>query len=216
MKFIKKRNFVAGEELLFTPRLHWFFNVKPLVLSLPFFLVLVILWAMNDAGGYASLFMDLGIGTAFNVLIRQIFLAGLLVVLVIFLCRIFIYITTEYGLTNKRLIIKKGIICISLTEIPTDRIESIYCVQGLFGRIFRYGTLYISGVGGKMPAFNMVARPYVFRKKLVGIVEKNKSVTVVYGELPREKPVAKRQPEIKQEPIYRYGTFVRVLPDSEH
>jgi uncharacterized membrane protein YdbT with pleckstrin-like domain len=130
-------------------------------------------------------------------------------------CRIFIYINTEYGLTNKRLILKKGVIRIFVTEIPTDRIESIYCVQGLFGRIFRYETLYISGIGGKMPSFYMVARPFTFRKKLAGIIEKNKTVTVVYGELPREKPVVKPKPEIEKEPIYRYGTFVRILPDSE-
>jgi membrane protein YdbS with pleckstrin-like domain len=215
MKFIKKRNFVAGEDLLFTPQLHWFFNVKPLILSLPFFLLLVILWAMNNSGNYAFLLMDLGIGMPFNIMIRQVFLVGLLVVLVIFLCRILIYVTTEYGLTNKRLIIKKGVIRISITEIPTDRIESIFCVQGLLGRIFRYGTIYISGIGGKMPTFFMVARPYVFRKKLVSIIEKNKTVTVVYGELPREKPVAKPKPEAVQEPLYRYGTFVRILPDSE-
>jgi hypothetical protein len=88
-------------------------------------------------------------------------------------------------------------------------------VQGLLGRIFRYGTLYISGVGGKMPQFKMVARPFAFRKKLANVIEKNKTFTVVYGELPREKPVAKPKPEAEREPLYRYGTFVRVLPDSE-
>jgi uncharacterized membrane protein YdbT with pleckstrin-like domain len=213
MKFIKKRNFVAGEELLYTPHLHWLYTIKPLILSLPVFAVLVILWAMNDSSAYVIplLYSEM----PFNILIRQVFLACLLLTLVIFVCRIFIYINTEYGLTNKRLILKKGVIRIFVTEIPTDRIESIYCVQGLLGRIFRYGTLYISGIGGKMPSFYMVARPFTFRKKLAGIIEKNKTVTVVYGELPREKPVAKPKPEIKQEPIYRYGTFVRILPDSE-
>jgi membrane protein YdbS with pleckstrin-like domain len=216
MKFIKKRNFVAGEELLYTPRLHWFFTVKPLILSLPFFAVLLILWIMYNSGNYDSVLMNLGLDmVGFNLLIRNIFLAGFLFVLVIFVCRIFIYINTEYGLTNKRLILKKGVIRISVAEIPTDRIESIYCVQGLLGRIFSYGTLNISGIGGKALVFYMVARPYVLRKKLINIIEKNKTVTVVYGELPREKPVAKPQPEIEKEPIYRYGTFVRVLPDSE-
>jgi uncharacterized membrane protein YdbT with pleckstrin-like domain len=216
MKFIKKKNFVAGEELLYVPRLHWLFTVKPLILSLPFFAVLIILWIMYNSGDYDSVLIGLGLDMVnFNLLIRNIFLAALLVVLLIFVCRIFIYINTEYGLTNRRLILKKGVIRISVTEIPTDRIESIYCVQGLFGRIFRYGTLYISGIGGKMPVFYMVARPFALRKKLVSIIEKNKTVTVVHGELPREKPVAKPKPEIEQEPIYRYGTFVRVLPDSE-
>ena len=209
MKFIKKRNFLAGEELLYTPQLHWFYNVKPLVQSLPLFLVLVIFWGMNNSSSYSS--MDIGIDLAFNVLIRYIFLALLLVVLVIFLCRIFIYITTEYGLTNKRLIIKKGVFCISVKEIPTDRVERIYCAQGIWGRIFRFGTLYISGVGGRRLVYKMVARPYAFRKKLADVIEKNKMVTVVQGDLPREVPKPK---PVVQEPPYRYGTFVKILPES--
>jgi membrane protein YdbS with pleckstrin-like domain len=216
MKFIKKRNLLAGEEILYTPQLHWFYNIKPLILSLPFFLVLLVLWIMYNSGNYDSVLMGFGHDmTNFNLLMRNIFLAGLLVVLVIFLCRIFIYITTEYGLTNKRVILKKGVIRIFVTEIPTDRIESIYCVQGLLGRIFRYGTLYISGIGGKMPFFKMVARPYAFRKKLIGVIEKNKTITVVHGEIPGAKPVVKPKPKVEQEPLYRYGTFVRVLPDGE-
>jgi uncharacterized membrane protein YdbT with pleckstrin-like domain len=172
---------------------------------------------MNNAKVYAVALMDFEVEMAFNVFIRQLFLAGLLVILVIFVCRIFIYLTTEYGLTNKRLVLKKGVIRILVTEVPTDRVESIYCVQGLLGRIFRYGTLYISGIGGKMTTFYMVARPFTFRKKLIGVIEKNKAITVVHGELPQEKPPAGlgSEPKLEPEPIFRYGTFVKVLPDSE-
>jgi membrane protein YdbS with pleckstrin-like domain len=134
---------------------------------------------------------------------------------VIFVCRIFLYLSAEYGVTNKRLIIKKGILRVVVAEIPTDRIESIYCVQGLFGRIFRYGTICVSGIGGKMPVFSMVCRPYALRRKIVDIIEKNKAITVVYGEMSKVRPQARPKPEpkVKPEPISRYGTFVRVLPD---
>jgi len=127
----------------------------------------------------------------------------------------FQYLSIEYGVTNKRLIMKKGVIRLFVAEIPTDRIESIYCYQGLLGRIFRYGTLSISGIGGTLPVFKMVHRPYALRRKIVDIIEKNKTITVVHGALPKAAPpIPKPEPVAQEEPIYRYGTFVRVLPGN--
>jgi uncharacterized membrane protein YdbT with pleckstrin-like domain len=210
MKFIRKKNLMEGEEILYTPLLHWAYTVKPLILSLPFFLLLFIWGLMSKPAVYASTFVEAEI--ALDVLIRYIFIAGLLVFLMIFVCRIFQYLCTEYGVTNKRLILKKGVFRITVAEIPTDRIESIYCIQGILGRMFRYGTVCISGIGGKTPTFFMAARPYALRRKIVSIIEKNKTITVVHGDMSRVKPPIK--PVVEQEPIYRYGTFVRVLPNS--
>ena len=108
--------------------------------------------------------------------------------------------------------VKNGVICLFTAEIPTDRIESIYCTQGLLGRIFRYGTIIISGIGGMKTVFYMVCRPYAVRRKIVEIIEKNKTVTVVHGDLPKAQPVVKPEPVAEEEPMYRYGTFVRVIP----
>jgi uncharacterized membrane protein YdbT with pleckstrin-like domain len=112
---------------------------------------------------------------------------------------------------------KKGIIWVKSTEIPTDRIESIYCVQGILGRLFNYGTICISGIGGTKPVFHMVSKPYGLRRRIVEIIEKNKAITVVHGDLPvEEKPVeAKPKQEVEKEPLYRYGTFVRVLSNNQ-
>jgi membrane protein YdbS with pleckstrin-like domain len=204
-----------GEELLYVPHLHWLYAVKHLVLSLPFFLLLLILWFAGDSLTSFSDQMGYEMWLPVNLLIRQVFLAGILVILVIFICRILLYLSTEYGVTNKRLILKKGIIRVTVAEIPTDRIESIYCIQGILGRIFHYGTVFISGIGGRMPAFYMVARPYVLRRKIVNIIEKNKTITVIHGDPSKVRIPPKPEPVMEPEPLYRYGTFVRVLPDSD-
>jgi len=207
MRFIKKKNLREGEEILYIPQLHWIYTIKPLLYSLPFFLLLLILWFTNDSLVSAS--MHWVIASSFKSLIRQVFIAGLLVLLVIFICRIFKYLNTEYGVTNKRLIIKKGVIRLTTAEIPTDRIESIYCIRGVLGRIFGYGTICVSGVGGRMPIFYMVSRPYALRRKIAAIIEKNKIINVVHGELPKPAPVP---PPVKEDdPLSRYGTFVRIL-----
>jgi membrane protein YdbS with pleckstrin-like domain len=215
MRFIKKKNLGEGEDLLYVPHLHWLYAVKHLVLSLPFFIVLLILWFADNSLTAASDQMGYEMWLPVKFLVRQVFLAGILVLLVIFICRILLYLSTEYGVTNKRLIIKKGIIRVTVAEIPTDRIESIYCIQGIFGRIFHYGTVYISGIGGRIPSFYMVARPYALRRKIVNIIEKNKTITVIHGDPSRVNVPPKPEPVMEPEPLYRYGTFVRVLPKSD-
>ena len=205
MKFIKKKNLQEGEELLYVPLLHWFYTVKGMVFSLPFFLALLIFWRL---AGTLSCFEIAE--TFMKSIIRNVFFTIILIVLLDFIRRIFHYLSTEYGVTNKRLMIRRGFIRLLTAEIPTDRIESIYCTQGLFGRLFCYGTLHISGIGGKMPVFFMVHRPYALRRKITEIIEKNKAITVVHGDLPKPKPLVKTEPA--EEPICRYGTFVRVLP----
>lgn len=209
MKFIRKKNLMDGEDVLYVPQLHWIYAVKPLIYSLPFFLLLFIAWAMDKT------FMGNEIVLLAQVIIKNTFIAGVLAILLVFVYRIFLFVYNEYGVTNKRLIVRKGIIRLVVAEIPFDRIESIYCVQGILGRIFHYGTVYIAGIGGRVAAFSMVYRPYALRRVIVDIMEKNKAITVVHGDLPRPKSTAKPQ-AAQQEPLYRYGTFVRVLPGSDN
>jgi len=207
MKFLKKRNLQENEEILYVPSLHWFYTVKYMILSLPLFVILLILW--NYAEDYAASGWFPGIETAenFQDVLRYAFLAVVLLVLVVFICRIIMFICVEYGVTNKRLMIKRGVLRRVTTEIPIEKIESISCIQGLLGMIFNYGTIRVSGIGGSMPAFRMVGRPYALRRKIARIIEKNRAITVIHGDIPKIKP-----PEpIEEEPIYRYGTFVRVL-----
>lgn len=213
MKFIKKKNLQGGEELLYVPRLHWMYTVRHMVLSLPFFLLLLIAWAVIKSNAGPGWVMGVNTALITMALIKYVLLAAIIVALLIFVWKIFLYLSTEYGVTNKRLICKKGILRLVVAEIATDRIESIYCLQGLMGRIFRYGTICISGVGGMMKVFYMVSRPYAFRRRIIDIIEKNKTITVIHGgELPRAPAPVKPEPAVKEEPIYRYGTFVRVLP----
>jgi len=216
MKFIKKKNMQEGEELLYIPQLHWMYTIRHMVHSLPFFIVLLVFWCViKNRAESISVFGGLGSVLLLQSVIKHMFLAAIVVVLLIFVWRIFLYMSTEYGVTNKRLILKKGIIRVVITEIPFDRIETISCVQGLLGRIFKYATIFVSGIGGTVPVFFMVGRPFFFRRKIVEIIEKNKTIHVIHGDLPKAKPAPKPEPPpVEEEPVFRYGTFVRVLPES--
>ena len=57
------------------------------------------------------------------------------------------YFTTEYGITNTRVISKRGLIRRDIEEINLSSIESINVNQSIIGRILNYGTIIISGRG---------------------------------------------------------------------
>ena len=209
MKFIKKKNLLDGEELLYTPNLHWMYIIKQVAQFLLLIPVLLIIWAVILSIGLMDLMQFFGVNIGYMILTIAI------IACLILIWRIFLYLSTEYGVTNKRLIMKRGIIRVVVAEIPTDRIESIYCLQGILGRIFNYGTICISGIGGMMPVFYMVCKPYSLRRKIVRIIEKNKTITVIHGDLPKIEPIVKPAPVVEEEPLHRYGTFVRVLTDTK-
>ena len=58
--------------------------------------------------------------------------------------------TTELAYTDKRIITKFGIIARNTDEIKIGAIESIDIRQGILGRLFNFGSLIISGTGGKL------------------------------------------------------------------
>ena len=210
MKILRKKNMQQNEELMYTPKLHWMYTSKHFFQILPFVIALCIFWSV--CGSYwtwTACPLNLIFFPLFTI---KHFLLGILVLsLIYFVCRIIQYLNIEYGITNKRLITKKGVCRMSVKEIPIDKIESITCIQSILGRLFRYGTVCINGIGGKTQQFYMVYRPYALRRKITEIIEKNKAITIIQGDLPKPDPV----PVVEEEPIYRYGTFVRVLQETK-
>jgi hypothetical protein len=211
MKFIKSKNLVEGEKLLYVPMLHWIYLFRPVIKVTFVFLVVFSVGYIIDP---RELLLSYISGTVSVNSISNIYIymsvTVVIVDLPVFTCRIFQYLCTEFGVTNKRLIIKKGVFKTFVAEIPTDRIESIYVVQSFWGGIFKYGTIYISGIGGKVPVFFSVCRPFALRRKIVEIIEKNKLITVVHGNLPKPPPPPVKKHTIKYS-IDDFGTFVRVV-----
>jgi uncharacterized membrane protein YdbT with pleckstrin-like domain len=72
--------------------------------------------------------------------------------------------TDEFVITNKRVIVKKGLIAIWTLEMNLKKIEAVKVEQSVAGRIFGYGCLTIIGTGGTNEKFNLIRRPIEFRK----------------------------------------------------
>lgn len=84
--------------------------------------------------------------------------------LTLFLAPVIERATSEFAVTNRRVIIKVGLISRRTVEIKLEKIESIGVDQTILGRIFGYGTIEVNGTGGTYEPFRGLARPLEFRK----------------------------------------------------
>lgn len=71
----------------------------------------------------------------------------------------------EFAITNKRVIIKTGLISRRTVELNLTKIESVNVDQSILGRILGYGSLQIIGTGGTKEIFPNINKPLTFRKK---------------------------------------------------
>lgn len=74
------------------------------------------------------------------------------------------YKSTELAFTNKRVIAKFGFISRRTVELNIAKVESVQINQGLFGRIFNFGTLVISGAGNPQAPISGISNPMGFRR----------------------------------------------------
>jgi len=76
------------------------------------------------------------------------------------------FITSEYAVTNMRVIIKEGLIWRKATEIVLSQVESIKIDQKILGRMLGYGSILIMGSGGTSERYHFISDPLAFRDVL--------------------------------------------------
>lgn len=83
----------------------------------------------------------------------------------LFLAPIIDRYTDEFAITNKRVIIKTGLISRQIFEMNHSKIESVNVDQSILGRILGYGTITVVGSGGTRGVFSNISNPLAFRRK---------------------------------------------------
>ena len=71
--------------------------------------------------------------------------------------------TTEMAVTNRRVIIKTGLISRSTTELRLAKVESVSLDQGIEGRILNYGNVVVTGSGSSKIVMKNARDPLAFR-----------------------------------------------------
>ena len=74
------------------------------------------------------------------------------------------FASSELVITDRRVLIKTGIVRRQTLEMFISKIESIAVDQGFFGRMFDYGSVVVRGTGGFEQAFEAIAAPLEFRR----------------------------------------------------
>ena len=88
----------------------------------------------------------------------------LTVAVIILLPKYVAYATTEFAVTNRRLVLKVGVLSRRIVELQLSKVEAIAVDQNLLGRIFGYGNIVVTGTGGTKESFRTVSGPLNFRR----------------------------------------------------
>ncbi len=75
----------------------------------------------------------------------------------------------EQGVTNKRVILKTGIISRNTEEMKLTSIETVEIEQSVWGRMFGYGTVKLTGRGISDVTFKNIDDPMAVKREIEGI-----------------------------------------------
>lgn len=73
---------------------------------------------------------------------------------------------TEFVVTDRRVIYKRGLISRHTVEMNMDKIESVDVDQSLLGRMLGYGTIHVLGTGQGIESLPRIAAPLALRNAI--------------------------------------------------
>jgi acyl-coenzyme A synthetase/AMP-(fatty) acid ligase len=158
-------NLVPGETVIYQTRLHWIVMLWHIVLGclllgLPG--VLLLYYALSQTGIESkNLHVMEGGGVALLV-------CGAVAILMGMVRRN----ATEMAVTNRRVVIKTGLVSRKTIEMLLNKVESIEVSETAIGRMLGYGTIVVIGTGGTPEPFYKVAHPLEFRSQVQQQIEK--------------------------------------------
>ncbi len=138
-----ENNLMNGENVVYRAKLHWIIFAFPV-----FWFLLSLVFFINEKGtaGFGGFFLFIAILTGIVAFIN--------------------FKTSEFTVTNKRVIVKLGFIRRQSLEVLLNKVEGITVNQGIFGRILDYGTISVNGTGGTKNFSYKISAPLEFRKQV--------------------------------------------------
>jgi len=157
-----ENNLIKDEEVKFFAHIHYAIFSSSII---SFIIVLII--AISNLSSRSSLSNPT---TIFNLIL-------FLIPIFIFPNALIIKLTTEFAVTNKRIIAKVGFFQRHTLEILLQKVESIQVNQSIIGRIFNYGSITVIGSGGTKQKFVGITNPIEIRNKTNQVIEDSVSVS---------------------------------------
>ncbi|MFR3216443.1 MAG: PH domain-containing protein [Dysgonomonas mossii] len=138
-----ENNLSAGETVVYKAKLHFFMFVQPAIV------LLLGYWFYSSAHSVA----------------HYIGLALLILGLISLIRRLLIIWGAEYAVTNKRVILKTGIIGRNAVDLILAKCEGLQIKQSVWGRIFGFGTITVT-TGGATNSYPFIANPLKFKQEI--------------------------------------------------
>ena len=142
MSFIDK-NLLPDETILFRTKKHL------IIFLLPVILVIIAIYAFN--------FMR------YNSILAIVDWVPLLIAFLVISHVGLDYWTSEYAVTNKRVMMREGFFVRHSNEMRLNAISQVNVDQTLIGQVFDYGIVSINAFGA-FDAYPMIAHPSLFQK----------------------------------------------------
>lgn len=140
-------NLLPGERIVYRARLHWIIFGVAIAVVLLGVLLAIILRMYQPAYSYLGLALaGVGLLLAIGPAIR--------------------YTTSEFAVTDKRVLSKLGFIERESDETLLSKVEAIGVDQGIVARLLGFGTVTMTGTGGTQEAFSMISHPLEFRRQI--------------------------------------------------
>lgn len=142
-----------GEMVLAQTRLHWITFLPSVALALA--AVVLAIWTRLALVNHT-------LATAAYAI------AGLVLLLALFtfLGRMVARQSTEFAVTDRRVVVKRGLVSLHTVEMNLDKVESVDVDLTLLGRIFGFGAVTIHGVGARWDPIVGIADPLGFRNAI--------------------------------------------------
>jgi uncharacterized membrane protein YdbT with pleckstrin-like domain len=164
-------NLMPNEQILFTARIHPAIFLSAAITF--FFSLAVMVFALTLArrwGGLPSTVVLLMAGVFFLYSIGL----GLQAVMAV--------LTTEFAVTNRRIVAKTGFIRRQTLEMLLAKVESIAVAQNITGRLLNFGTVTVTGTGGTKESFMAISDPIGVRKQINQILENTPGLPAATGQ----------------------------------
>ena len=157
MGYIEK-NLISGETVVYRARLHWIVMIQPVLIACVF-VALGLALMMGPWASHATQTSSLSYTT----------IAGLFSFLFAIISLVAGAVkrsSAEFAVTNKRVILKAGIVQTRTLEMFLNKIESVGVDQTFWGKIFKFGSIVVHGTGGSSEPFHNISSPLEFRHQV--------------------------------------------------
>ena len=148
MKRYLRKSMTPNESVTLEAKFHWVLYILPAILFIFFFIA-----AISDKESFSGFFI-----------------AGIVLALVALIPAFKYTMFSELAITNKKIFGKTGFIKTSEMNSPIKQIQNVQVQNGLFGKIFGFGTVSVTTTSG-IYSFKYVSKPNDFKNTVMAQIE---------------------------------------------